>query len=323
MIAAIPTICLAYIFEPVAPDAPVVTLPSQTHDFRAMLTGSKSTYAFKCRNTLWDILFIDGIGKSCGCTSAIVDRTVVFPGQLFSITATLSAPGYDEDLSSHITLRGHAGRSRVQGQYELLGSINSALDFPDAGGGYLRLGSWPLDQLPAVSTVTVDRGKYPLDFDELRVDCPASNLSPSIYKTSPDRWRVSFEVSPTTVLGSMGYPLLPERVDQQAYFNILGPVTASPSSFLLTVSRGQHLQRTIVITQRDRSKGGAAPEIEGVSLSSPNVSASWHNSPQQCTVTLTYAAPTHLGTDSGEIVVGVKVHGTIYRLKVGYLAVIS
>jgi hypothetical protein len=329
---AIPVVCLAYVFAPIANDATVVKLPSQIHDFGAMLTSSKGTYTFRCRNTLWDVLFIDRIGKSCGCTSAHVDRSVILPGGLFSITATLSTPAFNENLSSHITLRGHAGRYRVEDDLELLGAAKSALDFPDAGGGFLRLGSWRLDQLPATTTITVKRGKFPLQFDELRVVCP-SGLSSRIQATSSDTWRVPFQISPTEALGTTGYPvtfefarngkLLPENVDQQAYVEIFGPIVASPSSLLFAISPGERVRKTITITQRDATGAGVVPEITGVSANSSNMHAAWDNDPNQRVAVLDYTAPTRIGVDRGEIAVCVNEHGTSYRLKVTFLAAIN
>jgi hypothetical protein len=236
-------------------------------------------------------------------------------------------------MSSHITVRAHAGRRRVEADYELRGTVEDALEFRDTGGGSLRLGSWRLDQLPAVAAVTVTRGKYPLEFDELRADCSSSAISTQVEPISDQAWRVLFHLNSADTLGASGIPItfsfakdgraLPQTVVQQAYFEVLGPITASPSSLLLTVSPGEHLRQSITIAGRQESRGLVLPQITAVSPCANNITATWQNNSRQSVAILDYTAPSRLGPDRGEIIIYVTDHGIQYKLKVGYLAIIS
>jgi hypothetical protein len=333
-VIAVGILAATYVFAPLAADAPVLRLPHQVHDFAAVLANSKSTCTFTCRNTLWDVLFIDRVDKSCGCTAARADHEVVLPGQTFRVAAILSAPAYSEDLSSHITVRGHAGRRRVEADYELRGTVEDAIEFPDTGGGSVRLGSWRLDELPAITSITVTRGKYPLRFDELRAECTSPAITTRIEPISNEAWRVLIRLKSADTLGATGIPMtfsfaqmgrvLPQRVQRQAYLEMLGPIAASPSSLLLTASPGEHLHKTISIVGRQTGPDRVAPQITAVSPGAKNIIATWQNNSRQSSVlSVDYTAPPQLGPDRGAIIVFLMYDGVPYKLKVGYLAVVS
>jgi hypothetical protein len=323
----------ARIFRPVASNASVAELPSQLHDFSTIMALSKARATFVSTNPLMDILVIDRIERSCGCTAASCNRTVVLPGQTFNVDTILSARDYPESMSSRVTLHGHAGGRLVEAEYELHGDVENVVEFPEAGGGYLRLGSWPLYELPAQSVITVTRGKYPLNFDELRADCGGSALSASVEPVTSQSWRVHFKVNSSSVLGGSGYPvtfrfvqngkILPETVVKQAFVELLGPVAVSPSSLLLTVNPGEHIRRTVNILRRLSEEGAEAPEVVSTLPESKNVIASWQNDPRQCVVIIDYTAPAAAGPDRGDIIVSVLDQGKPYKLKLSYLALVS
>jgi hypothetical protein len=318
-------------FAPLPPDAPTLTLPSQMHDFSAILANSKSTYTFVATNNLLDILFIDRVERSCGCTLATCDHSVVLPGQRYSVEATLSAPGFPEDMSSYITVHAHAGRRYVREQFHCLAAVEDALEFPESGGGFLRLGTWSANQLPAVTAITVNRGRYPLGFNELRAACPTPFVTTQVKCVSTGSWQVLFQMRASDTLGATGYPVtfsfvrngitLPQTVVRQAYVELEGPICASPSSLIFTLAPGEHQQQQITISRRSTELCTRNVCVTNVETSGKNIA--WNHGGPSNIVFLDYQAPTHAGPDQGEIILHVKDEQHEYKLRVGYLAMVS
>jgi hypothetical protein len=320
-------------FAPAASNAPIALLPRQSHEFSTIMALSRAKATFVSTNPLMDVLVIDRIDRSCGCTSASCNRTVVPPGQTFNVDTILSARDYPESISSRVTLHGHAGGRLVEAEYDLHGNVENVIEFPESGEGYLRLGSWPLYELPATSVIAITRGKYPLNFDELRAECGEPALSASVEAVTSRSWRVHFTVNESSILGGSGYPItfrfvqngkiLPETVVKQAFVELLGPVAASPSSLLFTVTPGEHIRRTVNISRRLSEESADAPEVVSALAESKNVTASWQNDSRQSVVIIDYTAPTVAGSDRGDIVVSVLDQGRPYKLKLSYLALVS
>jgi len=314
-------------------DIHAVDLPSQIHDFGIMIPGSKNRTTFVATNTMAETLTIDRIDRSCGCTLATSDRDVILPGQSFEISALLSARDYPENMTSLISVHGHAGAVHVDAEYRLRGDVENIIEFPDPGGNDLRLGTFALDELPAQTATNVTRGAYPLDFDELRVDSDSLVVSADAHQVTGRSWRVAFQVNSTRLLGTSGFPVtfrfirhgvvLPETVVKQVFFEIGGPVVASPSSVLFTAAPGQHLRKTIAISGRQQGLPASGAQIVSVVSSSASLIASCQSNGKQDCVTMDYTAPAQHGSDRGEVIVEVLEQGTVYKLKVSYLALIS
>jgi Protein of unknown function (DUF1573) len=311
----------------------VVSLPSQAHDFGSLTPLSKSEYTFVGRNDYADVLVIDRIIKSCGCTSARCDQPVVPPGQTFFVKAILTARPVAEDMFSSITIYGHAGQRRVIGEYQLSGVVKDIIEFPGEGGGFLQLGSWSPDRLPAQTSVTVRRGGYPLDFDDLHVACESPILSAQVTKTSHDSWSVRFRINPTDLIGSFGYPatftfsrqgrFLQQSVPQQSYVEMAGPFVAAPSSLLLTAAPGEHVQESIEIAARNGTSSTSPPNVIRAWSSLKNVKTTSPASACAALVLIDYSAPPRECTDRGEIIVSLFDHGKTYKLRIGLLALVS
>jgi hypothetical protein len=306
--------------------APLFKPPPQVHDFGTVMTLSKSHFNFATRNDLAAELVIDHVIRYCGCTTAAAEPSVVAPGGSFSVRTVLSAPAYRESLTSHVAVLAHAGDQNVEFDYQLLAAVENVLEFPE-DEGFIRLGSWRLDQMPADTVIQVERGKYPLTFDGLSVECASLDLSASVAPSGSNAWQVLFHIQPTGSLGTVGYPVtfLPTdhgravdlQLDKQAYVEVIGPVMAAPSSLLLTVAPGEHVRKIITVAARSPNDG--APRVTAVSSMSPNAAVAFQGN----SVTLDYAAPLRPGEDRGQITVAVTEDGRAYRLTVGYMALIS
>jgi len=327
------TVYAAHDVAPGAAVPAVINLPSQVHDFGPIMPFSKSETSFSVKNTSSDTLYIDRLIRSCGCTAAETDRSVVPPGQTFLVKAILSTRADVLGVSSHITLYGHCGNKQVTGDYQLLGNVQNVIEFLDEGGGSLRLGSWTTDQLPRQVTVTVKRASYPLKFDGLRISCDSPILSATVSPLTGDTWQVVFRLNSNNQIGTFGYPVtfgfteqgkvLPQTVPQQAYVEMIGPFTASPCSLLINPSPGDRVHQVIAIAPRSQNADTDFPRIISVSSSSSCMKATASGDPDHPAISLDYSAPMAVGNDSGQIIVILSDHGKRYTLRVGFLAMIS
>src|SRR5580658_9481404 len=89
LLSAVLAIYAAYLLLPPVADNALIRLPSQVHDFGPLMPLSKAECTFTGTNTLTEPLFIDRIVKSCGCTTAQCDCSLVQPGQKFLLKAIL------------------------------------------------------------------------------------------------------------------------------------------------------------------------------------------------------------------------------------------
>jgi hypothetical protein len=316
-----------------ADNVAAIRFPAQAHDFALVQTGSHAHTIFVTKNYLPDTLVIDGLDRSCGCTSAGCNKWVVPPGQTFNVDAVLSVPAAPAIKSSRITVRAHAGNRPVLAEFNLRAEAQNIVEFPDFGEGYLRLGTWMLHELPAESVITVSRGKLPLDFDELRAECDSPAISTRVEAVTHDSWRIDFKITSSGILGEDGCSVtfrfathgkvLPEVVVKHALVDVFGPITASPSSLLLTAAPGQRIRKTIAINRR---MGGAdidPPQIDSVATDSKNVIAAFKNDARQSLVIFDYTAPEVDGTDRGDIIVSVSDQGIESKIKLTYLSLVS
>ena len=323
----------AYSLRNAATDATAIKLPAQSHDFGPLQPFTTSEFTFDGKNPFSEVLTIDRIARSCGCTSAQCYPSVVPPGTAFYIKTALSTQAGDLDISSHVTVYGHCGHRQVIGSYRLFGSVQNLIVFPEEGGGFIRLGSWAPSQLPAQVRVSVERGGFPLDFDELRVACNSPAVSTSVRPLNGRSWQVFFSIASDDSTGTFGYPvifrfarkgkLLPPRVVEQAYVELTGPFVALPPSVLFAVRPGQHVRKTITVARRSEATTISAPKIIAVSSSSNYLRATYAGNADPTVIKLDYSAPETSCTDHGEITIIVSEESRIYRIKVGFLAIIS
>lgn len=317
--------------RPALANAPAIHLAARSHDFGTIPIRSKAQFTFHVINTLPENLVIDRVARSCGCTGAKVEPPIIAPGGTLSLHTELSTGDHAGPMASDIVVYGHAGKRQVIGQYSLRALGQRILNFPDAPGS-ISLGTGMLDQLPFSSSITVKRGRFPLRFDALHVECDPK-LSPKVEPISGHMWRVSFSVASADALGATGYPvtfkfsdqgrMLPETVEKQAYLEIRGPVLASPASILFTLHPGEKASKVITIAARPGKEDVSPPKIVAISTTSVNAIVDYQPQLSRPLFKLNYTAPTRMGNDHGQIIASIQTHGRSYKIRISYLAIIS
>ena len=311
-------------------DADAIRFPPQSHDFGILPALSQGNFTFTTRNTLADTLIIDHIGRSCGCTGAGIDASQIAPGQDLQLRTAISTVGHTGEMSSEINLVGHEGRSRIEILYKLHAVIEDIIKFPDTPD-YISLGTWSLGEAPSERLIRIDRGKYPIQFDDILIESSSQYLSGNVKPISHNAWQIAFRLKAEDTLGTIGYDVkfkfldqgkvLPEVVEKQAYVEWRGPVVASPPSLLFTQSRGHSSHQTIILRPRVTGSESGIPEIESIMSTSKNIVASFHG--QKGLIDLDYTAPLQLGYDRGAVINSVLEQGWQYKIRVNYLGIVT
>lgn len=84
----IPAIC------PAQTPAPVIHFEKTHHDFGKIDTERKATYRFKVSNTGQAPLKISRVNTTCGCTSTVLGKWVLAPGEVTEIETSFDPRGY-------------------------------------------------------------------------------------------------------------------------------------------------------------------------------------------------------------------------------------
>jgi hypothetical protein len=308
--------------------------PDQVHDFGIVRCSSSSNYTFVTKNDLSVPVIIDHITRSCGCTSAQVEPMKVMPGQNWNIETQLSTKDMPVIMSSEVYVEGHAGGTPIKALYALHARAEAILTFPGQSG-LIDLGDIPLTTSAIQSEFVVKRGKYPLQFDTLRVDCPSKDLLARVLPLTESTWKVMLQInSDNKSLGTIGYLLnftfsnkgkvLSQTVEKKVYADLQGPVFASTPSILFNAKPGEEIHTTIEVKNRNNPKG-KLPDITQISCNSENVHVHYIAALSHNAISVDYIAPKQLSSEPGTILLNVLDHdqNRNYKIHINYLAIVS
>jgi Protein of unknown function (DUF1573) len=72
---------------------PELVVQNKTHDFGTITTGDIVVHTFVLTNNGGDVLKIDGVKASCGCTAAKPDKSELAPGESTNLVVTFNSKG--------------------------------------------------------------------------------------------------------------------------------------------------------------------------------------------------------------------------------------
>jgi hypothetical protein len=88
----------------VAQDAPTITFDKPHHDFGKLTGDRKVTHKFKVTNTGKAVLSITNLNASCGCTSTLLGKWSMAPGESSEIEATFDPKGQRGVVRKSVTV---------------------------------------------------------------------------------------------------------------------------------------------------------------------------------------------------------------------------
>lgn len=88
--------------EPPAGDVPVIAVENPVHDFGQMGPGARDKCQFKFKNTGTDILKIERIQSTCGCTVPELEKKEYQPGEEGIVKVSFHAPTAKTKTTKHL-----------------------------------------------------------------------------------------------------------------------------------------------------------------------------------------------------------------------------
>ncbi|MDR4498926.1 MAG: DUF1573 domain-containing protein [Candidatus Scalindua sp.] len=91
--------------EPQVPDnQPLIAFDNPNFDFGKIFKGEKVEHIYKFENQGKDVLKIEKVNTSCGCTAAILSNKIIQPGESGEIKATFNSGSYSGKVRKNITV---------------------------------------------------------------------------------------------------------------------------------------------------------------------------------------------------------------------------
>jgi hypothetical protein len=82
----------------------VIPSEKRTHDFGAVAKASKAEYRFQLFNPFSSDLFIQGVRTTCGCTTPIVEKQVIPPGETGTVLARFNTDRFNGEKQATLTV---------------------------------------------------------------------------------------------------------------------------------------------------------------------------------------------------------------------------
>lgn len=84
--------------------APQVTAEALEYDFGEVIQGDKVDYTFRFRNSGDELLVIESVHSSCGCTAALLSSKQIAPGDMGEIKTTFDSSNFRNTIHKTITM---------------------------------------------------------------------------------------------------------------------------------------------------------------------------------------------------------------------------
>ena len=86
-----------------ATSAPLLVADLQEYDFGEILQGTKVEYRFRFQNAGDQLLEIDQLRSSCGCTAALLSTRRLLPGEIGELRAVFDSQGFRGEVQKRIS----------------------------------------------------------------------------------------------------------------------------------------------------------------------------------------------------------------------------
>jgi hypothetical protein len=301
-----------------------ITFAASTHDFGEMYETEERATRFEFTNTGGDLLVIQEVKTSCGCTAARLDDREYRPGESGSIDVVFDPPGSGSQ-TKHITVVSNAQPEAVT-RLTIQAEVKPFIVFEPS---WLRLGVLPYgrEHRATVSVTSPDEG---FTIEEVRTTSAhaiaravagSTNVEVIIPATTP--WGGCYFALEVVARGRPfpgAQPVLhTSRIRVAA--QLFGELSAEPDMFRFGVAAGEPIERTIRLS----GAGGrpfAVLDVTVVDQYLPDATATAERvSPDAWDLTLRATAPPRAARCLGSVNVRTDVPGE-ERIRIGILGVV-
>lgn len=151
---------------------PRIKFREDSHDFGKIKQGLSLTYVFEFKNEGDEILNINNVRSSCGCTAALVSEKKIAPGGKGELKVTFNSQGYQGKVTKYVYVESNDPtlpnkQLEISGEIEVLPQPKIHLDQYTSDEGLFLEG----EEIKATAKI-INRGEL-----ELRVDCSHKDAS--------------------------------------------------------------------------------------------------------------------------------------------------
>ncbi|MDT8419084.1 MAG: DUF1573 domain-containing protein [Desulfuromonadales bacterium] len=115
--------------------APRVKVESSSYDFGEVVQGDKVEYLFRFRNVGDDVLVIDSVHSSCGCTAALLSAKRIAPGDTGEIRTNFDSSNFRDAVTKTITMTTNDPENSTV-RFQLQGQVIQELSLTPARIGF-------------------------------------------------------------------------------------------------------------------------------------------------------------------------------------------
>jgi hypothetical protein len=157
--------------------APQLRVESLEYDFGEVIQGDKVDHTFRFRNVGDEVLIIESVHSSCGCTAALLSSKRIAPGDTGEIKTTFDSKNFRDAIQKTITLQSNDPDNQSV-QFRLKGQVREELVMVPARISFGKLA--PGDRVEQRVTIK-NSSPQTIQLDALRTTNP--NLEVSLEET--------------------------------------------------------------------------------------------------------------------------------------------
>ena len=118
--------------------APQVTAEALEYDFGEVVQGDKVDYTFRFRNSGDELLVIESVHSSCGCTAALLSSKQIAPGDMGEIKTTFDSSNFRNAIHKTITMTTNDPESATV-KFQIKGQVKEELALDPARVSFGKL----------------------------------------------------------------------------------------------------------------------------------------------------------------------------------------
>jgi len=307
---------------------------SSTHcDFGTVHVNQMLECELDIVNPSKEVLEITDVNHTCGCIESELGTSTIPAHGSTTLKMVIKAGRKPGRSVMRTVVSAQTKGTRKEYRYFFLISAlpKRVIQIADKGYKAIMLGHFQLQNLPVRKVLSITRGDYPMEWDELQCRSSNDNIDTKLERVGLESWNLKLELRNTGAIGDVRSHLIfsflnkgklqPYHLVRPVQAYIVGPIFTSPKSLLLgTIRPGEKVKGRVSLHAREH----ADHQIEILSVDTaypnrlqPNVST--EKSGEE--VSLVFSAPYKKGIYEGRVIITAKLD-EVYQVYVSYLGYI-
>lgn len=303
----------------------------KTHyDFGPVYLKEQLEHTFKLVNPFDEVLRVTKVRHTCGCSVSKLGTSQISPRGSTTLKLSIRVPNKPGEIQVMTLVSAETDKTQKQTRsvFVIDAQPTSVIEVNNSYP-FIQLGQFQLDDIPIRKTLTVTKGKHPIQWELLKCRSKDNNIDVTLVKTTPEKWNLELQLKNTDSFGNIrdhlefsfwknGKPQ-PYRLIKPVEVEIAGHILPSPKSILIGAIRaGGKVEKNIRLVNIQNNPQPI--EIISVSCTDANeVEAKIIREGSEQVISAVFTASRKQGTHSGSITIQAKTD-KVYQIVVRYLA---